>query len=66
MNFGTFVVILVLAAVVILDIRYLIRHGADSCRGDCASCHGSCRWSEDIKQARKEIREEKQNSLRNS
>ena len=51
MNLGTFVVSALLAAVVFLDIRYLRRHGIDGCSGDCNQCHGSCKWSEDLKKA---------------
>ena len=67
MNFGTFIVILVIAAIVVFDIRYLMKNGIDACKGDCSKCHGSCsscKWSEDINRAKKEIHEEKQNSLR--
>ncbi|MGD7407515.1 FeoB-associated Cys-rich membrane protein, partial [Ralstonia pseudosolanacearum] len=53
MNFGTFIVIVILAAIVIADIRYLMKHGVDSCKGDCSSCHGSCKFSEDLKRAKK-------------
>ena len=66
MNFGTFIVILVIAAIVIFDIRYLMKNGVDACKGDCSQCHGTCKWSEDLRQAKKEIRKEKQNSLRGS
>ncbi len=60
MNFGSFVVIVILAVVVILDIRYLRRKGLSDCAGDCNQCHGTCKWSEDLKQARKEIASERQ------
>ena len=64
MNFGTFAVILILTVFVILDIRYLIRSGRNACAGDCGSCHGSCKWSEDLKQAKRDLSREKENSLR--
>ena len=60
MNLGTFVVTALLAAVVFLDIRYLRRHGIDGCSGDCSQCHGSCKWSEDLKKARRDIAAEKE------
>ncbi len=66
MNFGTFLVAAIIAVIVILDIRYLRKHGVDSCGGDCGSCHGSCKWSEDLKKARKEIAAERNDHLRNS
>ena len=56
MNAGTFFVILVLAVIVILDIRYLMKNGIDSCSGDCGSCGPSCRWANDIKKAQRKIR----------
>ena len=60
MNFGSIVVIVILAVVVILDIRYLRRKGLRDCAGDCNQCHGTCKWSEDLKQARQEIAAEKE------
>ncbi len=60
MNFGSFVVIVILAVVVILDIRYLRRKGFSDCAGDCNQCHGTCKWSDDLKQARREIAAEKE------
>ncbi len=56
MNAGTFFVVLVLAVIVILDIRYLMKNGIDSCNGDCGSCGPSCRWANDIKKAQRKIR----------
>jgi hypothetical protein len=56
MNAGTFFVVLVLAVIVILDIRYLMKNGIDSCSGDCGSCGPSCRWANDIKKAQRKIR----------
>lgn len=56
MNAGTFFVVLVLAVIVILDIRYLMKNGIDSCSGDCESCGPSCRWANDIKKAQRKIR----------
>lgn len=61
MNFGSFVVIVILVAIVILDIRYLRRNGIDGCGGDCKKCHGSCKWSDDLKKARTEIAAGKNN-----
>lgn len=59
MNFGSIVVTLILIAIVILDIRYLKRNGIDGCGGDCKECHGTCKWSDDLKRARREIAAEK-------
>ena len=58
MNAGTFFVILILITAVVLDIRYLMRHKS-GCAGDCSSCGGSCKWSDDLKRARKEIQTER-------
>lgn len=56
MNLATVLVTAVLAVIVILDIRYLMRNGIDSCGGDCSSCGPSCRWADDIEKARRQIR----------
>ena len=64
MNAGTFLVAAALVLIVILDIRYLMKHGVNSCGGDCGSCHGTCKWSRDLKKAKEEIAAEKKNSLR--
>ena len=58
MNAGTFFVILILITAMVLDIRYLMRHKS-GCAGDCSSCGGSCKWSDDLKRARKEIQTER-------
>ncbi len=58
MNFGSIVVIVILAVIVILDIRYL-RRGGGSCGGDCGKCRSMCKLPEDLKQARREIAAEK-------
>ena len=56
MNSGTLIVVAVLAVIVILDIRYLLKNGIDSCSGDCGSCGPSCRWARDIRRAQRSIR----------
>lgn len=56
MNFGTFLVASVLLIIVILDIRYLWKKRGSACSGDCSGCHGTCRWTDDLKKARAEIR----------
>lgn len=64
MNLGTFIVAALLAVLVVLDIRYLMRKGVSQCRGDCTECGSTCKWTEDIKRAKTEIRAEKRNNLR--
>ncbi len=59
MNFATFVICLILAAVVILDIRYLLKNGIGECGGSCTSCGTSCRFAGDIRRAKRRIRWEK-------
>ncbi|MBQ9327750.1 MAG: FeoB-associated Cys-rich membrane protein [Solobacterium sp.] len=58
MNLGSILVFLALVAIVVLDIRYLLRN-RNSCGGDCGECGGTCKWTEDIKQARADIAREK-------
>ncbi|MCR4950262.1 MAG: hypothetical protein K6A40_02940 [Solobacterium sp.] len=55
MNLSSWIVLLLIAAVVIADVIYLMRTGLDSCSGSCSDCHGSCRWARDIKKARRSI-----------
>ncbi len=59
MNFGSIVVIVILAVIVILDIRYLWRGGGSSCGGNCGQCRSACKLPEDLKKARREIAAEK-------
>ena len=66
MNLGTLIVGAILAAIVILDIRYLMRKGVNSCGCGCENCHGACKWTKDLKQAKAEIARKNQKSLRKS
>ena len=59
MNPGSVLVLLVLIAVVVLDIRYLMKNRS-SCSHDCSQCGSSCRWSEDLQRARKDLAAEKE------
>ncbi len=59
MNLPTFIVLLIVAVLVILDIRYLYRQGPDSCSGNCGSCGPSCKWVNDVEKARKSIARKK-------
>ena len=36
------VIILVIAVLLILDVKYLMVHGVEDCSGNCGDCHGSC------------------------
>ncbi len=59
MNFISYVVVIVIAALLVLDIRYLRVHGSDDCTGSCGSCHGSCKFQNDIRKAQKSIARKK-------
>lgn len=57
MNLSTFIISLILAVIVILDIRYLMKNGIEGCSGDCSgSCHGSCKWVGDVKKAQRHLK----------
>lgn len=56
MNAGTFLVLSVVVLIVVLDIRYLLKNGIDSCGGDCSHCGPSCKWAGDIRKAQRKIR----------
>lgn len=55
MNVTTFIVIGIIAVLLVLDVKYLMKHGIEDCSGSCGSCSGSCKWSNDIKKAQKSI-----------
>ena len=59
MNLATLFVSALIAVIVILDIRYLMKHGLEECSGDCSGCGPSCKWGRDIKKAQRRIRFEK-------
>lgn len=53
MNLASWIVLAVIIAVVILDIRYLMKNGIEECGGSCSSCGTSCRWVGDVQKARR-------------
>lgn len=59
MNLSTLIVLCILIGIVVLDIRYLMKNGIDSCSGDCRSCGPSCKWANDVKKAQRKIRFQK-------
>lgn len=60
------VIILVIAVLLILDVKYLMVHGVADCSGNCGDCHGicgsSCKFTQDIMKAKKSI--ERKNKLK--
>ena len=60
------VIILVIAVLLILDVKYLMVHGVEDCSGNCGDCHGicgsSCKFTQDIMKAKKSI--ERKNKLK--
>ncbi len=63
MNLTTFLVVLVIAVLLILDIKYLKVHGLEDCNGSCGDCHSgcgsSCKFTQDIAKAQKSIARKK-------
>ena len=55
MNLVSWVILILILALVAADIWYLRTHRS-SCSGVCSECGSVCRWSEDLKKARREIR----------
>lgn len=53
MNAASWIILLIVIAVVILDIRYLLKNGIEECNGNCSSCGTSCKWVGDVNKARK-------------
>ena len=59
MNLASWLIAALIAAVVILDLFYLKKHGLDDCSGNCSSCGTSCKWAGDIEKARKKAARQK-------
>ena len=59
MNLASWLILALIIAAVILDIRYLLKNGVDSCSGSCSSCGGSCKWAHDIEKARRSSQRKK-------
>ncbi len=59
MNFTTFIVLLIIGILLILDVKYIKVHGLEDCTGSCGDCHGgcgsSCKFTQDMEKARKSI-----------
>ena len=53
MNFASWIILLIVIAVVILDVRYLASHGLADCSGSCSSCGTSCKWVGDVRKAQR-------------
>lgn len=53
MNAASWIILLIVIAVVILDVRYLLKNGIEECNGSCSSCGTSCKWVGDVNKARK-------------
>ncbi len=58
MNLVSWVILILILALVAADIWYLRTHRS-SCSGVCSECGSVCRWSEDLKKARREIRRDR-------
>lgn len=60
---STVIIVLIIAVLLILDIKYLSKHGLEDCTGGCescgGSCGGSCKWADDIKKAQRSIARKK-------
>ena len=58
MNLVSWVILILIRALVAAEIWYLRTHRS-SCSGVCSECGSVCRWSEDLKKARREIRRDR-------
>lgn len=61
---STVIVVLIIAVLLILDLKYLSKHGLDDCTGNCGNCGsgcsgGSCKWANDVKKAQRSIARKK-------
>ena len=55
MNLVSWIVLIIIFVIVVLDIRYLLKRGIQECGGNCGSCGTSCKWKDDIDKARRRI-----------
>ena len=55
MNLASWIVLIIIVVIVVLDIRYLLNHGLEECGGNCSSCGTQCKWQGDIEKARKRL-----------
>lgn len=56
MNLPTLIICLILAVIVIFDIRYLLKNGIAGCTGDCRGCGSTCRISNDLKKVQRRMK----------
>ena len=59
MNAGTLIVLIIIALLVYVCVRYLVNNGLDSCTGECSGCGPVCKWSRDIQKAQRSIARKK-------
>lgn len=60
MSIATILIIAVIAVITLFDIGYLHKNGAEPCGGNCNSCYSTCKWTEDLKKAKRDLDREKQ------
>ncbi len=65
MNNSTLVVLIIIACMIIVALRYTKKHGLDTCNGDCSHCHGNCSINikKGLEAARRELAEEKNKTI---
>lgn len=59
---ATVIVFSVVVILLVLDVKYLMKHGMEDCTGscgDCGGCGGSCKFNGDIQKARRSIERKK-------
>ncbi|MCR5794360.1 MAG: hypothetical protein K6G61_03275 [Solobacterium sp.] len=59
MNLSTFIIFSIICVITVLDIRYLLKNGIDTCSGNCNGCGSQCKWVNDIKKAKRKIERQK-------
>lgn len=57
MNVASWIILLIVVAFVLWDIRYLMKSKSNcsDCSAGCDSCGSVCKFQEDIKQAKKDL-----------
>ncbi len=55
MTIGNIIVGICVIALIIWDIRYLLKHGVEECGGECSNCGQGCKWVNDVEKARRHI-----------
>lgn len=56
MNAASWILTIIIAIILVVDVLYILKTGVSQCSGDCASgCKSHCHYVSDLKKARRKI-----------